>query len=54
MKEFLVHECMLLILDQEVYLKIYHIGLLDDIYLFYKQFYYRIDEIEELLTNNRI
>jgi len=30
------------------------IGLLDDIYLFCKQFSSRIDEIEELLTNNRI
>ena len=29
-------------------------GLLDDIYLFSKQFSSRIDEIEELLTNNRI
>jgi NADH dehydrogenase (ubiquinone) Fe-S protein 2 len=30
------------------------IGLLDDIYLFINQFSSRIDEIEELLTNNRI
>lgn len=30
------------------------IGLLDDIYEFLKQFATRIDEIEELLTNNRI
>jgi NADH dehydrogenase (ubiquinone) Fe-S protein 2 len=30
------------------------IGLLDDIFLFSKQFSSRIDEIEELLTNNRI
>lgn len=30
------------------------IGLLDDIYLFATQFSSRIDEIEELLTNNRI
>jgi NADH dehydrogenase (ubiquinone) Fe-S protein 2 len=30
------------------------IGLLDDIYAFVKQFGYRINEIEELLTNNRI
>lgn len=30
------------------------IGLLDDIYLFCCQFSSRIDEIEELLTNNRI
>jgi len=30
------------------------IGLLDDIFLFIKQFSSRIDEIEELLTNNRI
>ena len=30
------------------------IGLLDDIYLFIKQFCSRIDEIEELLTRNRI
>lgn len=29
-------------------------GLLDDIYSFIKQFVFRIDEIEELLTNNRI
>lgn len=29
-------------------------GLLDDIYLFASQFRYRLDEIEELLTNNRI
>ncbi len=30
------------------------IGLLADIYLFIEQFYYRIDEIRDLLTNNRI
>jgi len=30
------------------------IGLLNDIYLFIRQFFFRIDEIEELLTNNRI
>jgi NADH dehydrogenase (ubiquinone) Fe-S protein 2 len=30
------------------------IGLLDDIYLFCKNFSSRLDEIEELLTNNRI
>jgi len=30
------------------------IGLLDDIFLFIKQFSSRIDEIEEFLTNNRI
>lgn len=30
------------------------IGLLDDIYLFAKSFNSRIDELEELLTNNRI
>ena len=30
------------------------IGLLNDIYIFAKQFNYRIDEMEELLTNNRI
>jgi NADH dehydrogenase (ubiquinone) Fe-S protein 2 len=30
------------------------IGLCDDIYSFIRQFHYRIDEIEELLTNNRI
>jgi len=29
-------------------------GLLEDIYLFIKQFESRISEIEELLTNNRI
>ena len=29
-------------------------GLLEDIYLFTKQFTHRIDEIEEMLTNNRI
>jgi NADH dehydrogenase (ubiquinone) Fe-S protein 2 len=29
-------------------------GLLNDIYLFSKQFTSRIDEIEELLTENRI
>jgi NADH dehydrogenase (ubiquinone) Fe-S protein 2 len=29
-------------------------GLLDDIYLFAQQFSSRIDEMEELLTNNRI
>lgn len=29
-------------------------GLLQDIYLFVSQFNSRIDEIEELLTNNRI
>jgi NADH dehydrogenase (ubiquinone) Fe-S protein 2 len=30
------------------------VGLLDDIFAFIKQFGYRINEIEELLTNNRI
>lgn len=30
------------------------IGLLDDIYLFVKQFVHRLDEMEELLTENRI
>ncbi len=30
------------------------IGLLNDIYLFTKQFNSRVNEIEELLTNNRI
>ena len=30
------------------------LGLLDDIYLFLQQFRSRIDELEELLTNNRI
>jgi len=30
------------------------IGLLNDIYIFAKQFNSRIDEMEELLTNNRI
>jgi NADH dehydrogenase (ubiquinone) Fe-S protein 2 len=30
------------------------LGLLDDVYLFCQQFSNRIDEIEELLTNNRI
>ena len=30
------------------------LGLLDDIYIFIKQFSFRLDEIEELLTNNRI
>jgi NADH dehydrogenase (ubiquinone) Fe-S protein 2 len=30
------------------------LGLLDDIYIFSKQFASRLDEIEELLTNNRV
>jgi NADH dehydrogenase (ubiquinone) Fe-S protein 2 len=30
------------------------LGLLNDIYLFIEQFNSRIDELEELLTNNRI
>jgi NADH dehydrogenase (ubiquinone) Fe-S protein 2 len=30
------------------------IGLIEDIYLFIKQFSSRVDEIEELLTKNRI
>ena len=30
------------------------LGLLNDIYIFAKQFNSRIDEMEELLTNNRI
>jgi len=30
------------------------IGLLEDIHAFTKQFFIRINEIEELLTNNRI
>lgn len=29
-------------------------GLLDDIFLFVQQFNYRIDEIKDMLTNNRI
>lgn len=29
-------------------------GLLDDLFLFVKQFRSRVDEIEELLTNSRI
>lgn len=29
-------------------------GLLDDIYLFVEQFFYRIDEIHDMLSNNRI
>ena len=29
-------------------------GLLEDIYQFCSQFSFRIDEIEEILTNNRI
>lgn len=29
-------------------------GLLDDIYLFIEQFFYRLDEIKEILTENRI
>jgi len=28
--------------------------ILNDIYLFIEQFYYRINEIEEMLTTNRI
>lgn len=30
------------------------LGFLDDVYLFIKQFASRLDEIEELLTSNRI
>jgi len=30
------------------------LGLLNDIFLFSKQFFYRINEMEEMLTNNRI
>jgi NADH dehydrogenase (ubiquinone) Fe-S protein 2 len=30
------------------------LGTLNDIYIFIKQFNSRLDEIEELLTNNRI
>jgi len=29
-------------------------GLLEDIFLFIEQFYFRIDEIREMLTYNRI
>jgi len=29
-------------------------GLIEDIYLFIEQFFYRIDEIHELLSSNRI
>jgi len=29
-------------------------GLLEDIYLFVEQFFYRLDEIKEILTENRI
>lgn len=29
-------------------------GLLEDIFIFVEQFYGRIDEIKDLLTNNRI
>jgi len=30
------------------------VGLIDDIYIFIEQFSTRIDEMEEMLTNNRI
>jgi NADH dehydrogenase (ubiquinone) Fe-S protein 2 len=30
------------------------VGLLEDIYIFCNQFIYRINEMEDLLTNNRI
>lgn len=30
------------------------VGFLNDVYIFIKQFHSRLDEIEELLTNNRI
>ncbi len=30
------------------------IGLIDDIYIFVEQFYFRIDEIKDMLTDNRI
>jgi NADH dehydrogenase (ubiquinone) Fe-S protein 2 len=29
-------------------------GLVEDIFLFIEQFYYRLDEIQEMLSNNRI
>lgn len=29
-------------------------GLIDDIFIFIQQFSYRIDEIKDMLTNNRI
>jgi len=29
-------------------------GLLEDIFLFTEQFFYRIDEIKEMLTTNRV
>jgi NADH:ubiquinone oxidoreductase subunit D len=30
------------------------LGILDDIFLFVEQFYYRIDEIQDVLNSNRI
>ena len=50
MKEFLVHECMQLILRPGGVALDLPLGLLDDIYIFIKQFHSRLDEIEELLT----
>jgi NADH dehydrogenase (ubiquinone) Fe-S protein 2 len=29
-------------------------GLIEDIYIFIQQFFYRINEIEDILTSNRI
>lgn len=29
-------------------------GLIEDIYLFVEQFYYRIDEIKDMLVGNRV
>ena len=46
--------CTLLISDQEVLKQDVPLGLLEDIYTFAEQFGTRLDEIEELLTDNRI
>lgn len=52
---FSVEQCMSVIFKVNIYLsQDLPIGLLDDIHQFISQFAQRVDEAEDLLTNNRI
>ena len=54
MKELLVHDFMQIILEQEEFIKIFHSGLENDIGKFCETFPKIIDDLESLLTDNRI
>ena len=54
MKESLEHECMQHIFDPGGVSADIPLGFLDDVHLFAAQFNYRLDEMEEMLTDNRI